>query len=106
MSTTDLFGNEVPIKQSKEWEIPLDSLLAAELQHRNDRTNSPETKHSSGGYQNWVRDTVERLRCHRLTVDYFYIGKTFRHAYNPSGGGWEGMCRSVLAAVRAEWENV
>jgi hypothetical protein len=102
----DMFGLLVPSKTIKVWHVPLPSTLALEIRDRALRVKSDETKHTSGGYQNWICDAADRLTGDVLEVDYLFIGRTFRAAYTPSGGGWENTAQSILQAIRTEFKLV
>lgn len=96
-----MFGKEVPDKKIREWEIPLSSNLADKIRERAGRIYSSETKHVSGGYQGLVADLQKRLIFDGLTVDYLLIGRIFRQAHTPSGGGWETECFKILWGISA-----
>lgn len=94
-----LFGAQ-PDKKIMSWRVPIPIPVADEIRYRAKRGRSLETKHDTGGYQSLVFDLEDRLDGLYLEVDYLVLGRMFRYAYTPSGGGWEDSLQAILLHCR------
>lgn len=58
-----------------------------------------------GGHQRLLRECLEHVRDHTLTLDVLTLDHVQRYAYDYGGGGYQDRFRTLMcAARRAGWE--
>ena len=79
------------MKTVTEWVTPLTKGMVKDIKaYLYDR---------SGGFQGHVKETWKRINDGVLTWDDTYIGRTWRHAYIYTSGGWNKLCQRLLARM-------
>ena len=90
-------------KELRRYLIPIERRDVAKLREHHERQVSAETKHATGGMQNWVRDTYGRLveldSQTWIEADDLWLGRTYRMSIAYGGGGWEKTLQRILAGV-------
>lgn len=92
----DLFGDSIPKPRKGVCVVCVGEALFNEIQ-----AHAVAAADRSGGFQSHIIETSKRLLdSDMLEIDDEFIGKTFRYAWRYGEGGWQNICRRILACSR------